>query len=101
MTNENITLADLYLNQKIKIDKRSGFDDRYNRTLSEQERQSETELMSIIKLQFKKMEMLKFLENPHHSQEKKLILIDQMDEKPGMVPNITMGGLYKDWYFDL
>jgi hypothetical protein len=47
-----------------------------------------------------KLDLLRYLENPDHSNHNKISLIEQhvKDEIPSLpAPNIKMGGLFKDW----
>jgi len=69
----------------------SGLDERHGNTLSSEE----TEQMSRIHANFKKMELLKILQSSKNSDTQKVTWL----EKPSIAPNITQGGLYKDWNF--
>ena len=52
---------------------------------------------------FKKFDLLKILQNKSISIFDKIGIIEQsyLIERPSMAMNITMGGLFKDWYYDI
>ena len=77
----------------------TGYDFRYALNYTEPE---EFEKLCNIKCNLNKMKLLKLLENPTislHEKERRVEISEFYDKF--VSPNVTRGGLYKDWDFDI
>ena len=77
----------------------AGYDCRYALNYTEPE---DFEKLSNIKCNLEKMKLLKLLENPTislYEKTRRVELYEFYDKFSS--PNVTRGGLYKDWNFDI
>jgi hypothetical protein len=77
-----------------------GYDNRYNNT----ENKNDLDIIFNITLFHQQLHLLKKLKKTNISQHTKLDLIEKYNknkEKSNMVSNISEGGLYKDWNYDI
>ena len=75
-----------------------GYDERFNSTLAR-----DNEILNKITNYNTKYEILKYLKNEKISLINKMSYLEFCDSEllqKKMVPNITLGGLFKDWDFD-
>ena len=75
-----------------------GYDERFNSTLVE-----DNEILNKIKINNAKYETLNYLKNEKISLINKINYLELCDLEllqKKMAPNITLGGLFKDWDFD-
>jgi len=75
-----------------------GYDERFNSTLAR-----DNEILNKITNYNTKYEILKYLKNEKISLINKMSYLEFCDFEllqKKMVPNITLGGLFKDWDFD-
>ena len=75
-----------------------GYDERFNSTLAR-----DNEILNKITNYNTKYEILKYLKNEKISLINKMSYLEFCDSEllqKKMVPNITFGGLFKDWDFD-
>jgi hypothetical protein len=77
----------------------SGYDCRYALNYTEPQ---EFEKLCNIKRNFDKMKLLKLLESPTISLHEKVRRVEISEFYVKFIsPNVTQGGLYKDWNFDI
>jgi hypothetical protein len=77
---------------------KGGYDEKFNSTLVE-----DNEILNKIRNYNAKYETLKYLKNDKHSLINKINYLELCDLEflqKKIVPNITFGGLFKDWDFD-
>jgi len=75
-----------------------GYDERFNSTLVD-----DNEILNKIRGYNAKYETLKYLTNDKNSLINKMNYLELCDSEilqKKMAPNITLGGLFKDWNFD-